>query len=618
MQIQKFINTIADIYTKDQINASFTQAFLTVNNIQSNNLSLLLNNFLINSVPKLVKEIITDISLDIKLLENIFELNISEDEKKSNGVVFTPTYITEYITQNTLEYSNTFSSIIDPSCGCGAFLITATTYMMKKHNLPAVDVISKNIYGIDISKENIFLSKILLSIFILLNGESLKEVKFNLKCANSLSDNWIDLFNTKTFDYIIGNPPYVNTHDLSLETISMLKKKYLTTQKGSFNIFYAFIECSMNYLSKEGELGFIIPNNYLTISAAEPFRKYLKDNKFIHKIIDFGENMVFSPVRTYNSLLFLNNNNNESIEYATLTKCSNIKSTLYTTEFNIIEVNRLNDASWHLLPAIDLDNIMKIESIGTPIKDYIHVGIATLKDQVYILDGYDSELNLYYKFSNNRKYYIEPKMTTSLYKVSNIKTVNKLQDACQAIIFPYIINKNDSKSNKNTYSAISEEKLSKLYPLCYEYLLSQQDILSSRDKGKINITPWFAYGRSQGLSLRGKKLLFPTFSYSPKFMLENSKDALFCNGYAILESENTDIRLIQKIINSKIMDYYVSNTSYVIEGNYKCYQKKYIQNFSIPNFTIEEKKQLLSYSNSSLDDFLIQKYNLNINQNNNC
>ena len=61
-----------------------------------------------------------------------------------------------------------------------------------------------------------------------------------------------------------------------------MKKNYKTTQRGIFNIFYAFIEQSMNFLSKKGMLGFIIPNNYLTITAAEDFRKYLVENTFSH------------------------------------------------------------------------------------------------------------------------------------------------------------------------------------------------------------------------------------------------------------------------------------------------------------------------------------------------
>lgn len=88
--------------------------------------------------------------------------------------------------------------------------------------------------------------------------------------------------------------------------------------------------------------------------------------------------------------------------------------------------------------------------------------------------------------------------------------------------------------------------------------------------------------------------------------------ALFCNGYAVFENEVVDIRLLCKILNSKIMQYYISNTSYCIEGGYYCYQKKYIEKFSIPKFSEVERKYIDSASKESLDLFLLEKYRLSI------
>ena len=94
-------------------------------------------------------------------------------------------------------------------------------------------------------------------------------------------------------------------------------------------------------------------------------------------------------------------------------------------------------------------------------------------------------------------------------------------------------------------------------------------------------------------------------------MLEESKTTLFCNGYAILESANFDLEILQKILNSVVMDYYVSKTSYAIEGNYKCYQKKYIQQFSVPQFTDDELAYLKCEPDmSSINRFLVKKYDL--------
>ena len=60
------------------------------------------------------------------------------------------------------------------------------------------------------------------------------------------------------------------------------------------------------------------------------------------------------------------------------------------------------------------------------------------------------------------------------------------------------------------------------------------------------------------------------------------------------------------------MQYYVSNTSYAIEGGYYCYQKKYIEKFSFPFLTDEEKNGISGMTDQELDEFLINKYELEL------
>ena len=63
-------------------------------------------------------------------------------------------------------------------------------------------------------------------------------------------------------------------------------------------------------------------------------------------------------------------------------------------------------------------------------------------------------------------------------------------------------------------------------------------------------------------------------------------------------------------MNSTVMQYYVRNTSYAIEGGYYCYQKKYIEKFSLPVFSEEEKKRMMELDGEELDGFLVEKYGL--------
>ncbi len=612
------LKQIPSKYSNLQIEASLIWAFLHQQQLECVNYPTFLDNILRYTVPEVCKIIacVSDGNLSLKLIENVFEALVDDCEKRENGVVFTPSYIVEYILENTLNEQLTGDSIIiDPACGSGAFLVLAAEKLSRKLNKSIGKTISQNIFGIDISEDNVRRTKEILTLLALSNGESVDSICFNIKVADSLQENWCELFGEKTFHFVIGNPPYVNTHDMSRDMASYLKKNYKTTQKGTFNIFYAFIEQSMRFLSSNGVLGFIVPNNYLTITAAEDLRKYLAEHKYLSKIIDFGENMIFAPVRTYNSLLFLKASGSQILTYTTIKKSSNIKNALNSAKFLYMPTDELDSSGWKLLNENERTNIQKIEQCGSPIKPYIRVGIATLRDNVYFVDGFDEKEGMYYKLFNGTRYLIEPGITRSIYKISNIKAESSLVDAKQHIIFPYTeIDQCSLVDTKNsTYQIIPEHILSQRYPHCYQFLCQCRAILDARDKGKRNAVAWYAYGRSQGLGNNRRKLLFPTFSLHPKFMLENSKTTLFCNGYAILESAQFDLEVLQKILNSIVMDYYVSKTSYSIEGNYKCYQKKYIQQFSIPQFTTSEIEYLKSECDvSSIDRFLIKKYNLEL------
>ena len=61
------------------------------------------------------------------------------------------------------------------------------------------------------------------------------------------------------------------------------------------------------------------------------------------------------------------------------------------------------------------------------------------------------------------------------------------------------------------------------------------------------------------------------------------------------------------------MEYYVDKTSVSIEGGYPCYQKNFIEKFSIPRFTEEEIATLRSINEpAKINEFLIAKYQLNL------
>ena len=539
--------------------------------------------------------------IDVETLTYLFEALLDRDAVNENGIVFTPHYIASFICDGVLSNISSWQEdykLIDPGCGCGIFLIAATMLINEKFNIPYKTIIQKNIYGIDIMPENVVRCKRILGALVQKSGDQIDEDTINIINADSLKDDWSELFGVPEFDFIIGNPPYVNTHDMSKETALFLKKTFETTKNGVYNIFYAFVERGMGYLSQTGKLSYIVPNNFLTIKSATDLRNYIQKNRYLCSVLDFADNMVFKPVRTYNCIIVMDKKEKSGFRYCVMGKTNDIPSALKNIIYDEMPFEHLDKAGWKLVDHETYMNLAKIEGQFKPIKDYIRTGIATLRDEVYMV-YYDN--GIFWKEVDGTRYDIEPEIVRTIYKIPELKNCKNLQEVSRHIIFPY-------RQGSNGYELIDEDTMRSKYPNAYAYLKAMKSELDSRDKGKPNAVAWYAYGRTQGLSKFGKKLLFPTFADTPKFLVVDDDDALFCNGYGVFENDYLDLDELLPILNSKIMKYYVSNTSYSIEGGYYCYQKKYIERFSLPWFSEDEKLLLRIGNREKVDMLLEEKY----------
>jgi len=552
----------------------------------------------------------------IKELENYLELIIPVTDRKFNGAFFTPDYIIDFIineVQPQEEHKN-----LDPSCGCGAFLVGLTDYYKRTFNKSIKKIIRENIYGSDILEYNIHRAKLILTIYALQNGEQLSDKDFNLYHQDSLKANW-----EQQFDNIVGNPPYVKFQDLTDENRTYLAKHWTTVEGGTFNLYFAFFELGYKLLKPNGKLGYITPNNYFTSLAGEAIRKYFQDKKCVSRIIDFSHKKVFDA-QTYTALTFLNKQENEAITFDRIKEGYSPEEFLPNANGSPNYLKDLNFKKWRLLKTDEQQNIKTIETIGKPIGKLfdICVGIATLKDEIFFIDGTKTKDGCYLKTTVNGTFEIEKGTVKPVYKISDFKTQEEAELNTRKIIFPYII-------KKGIATAIPENDFKNKFPKCYAYLLTEKENLLARDKGKVNFDPFFVWGRTQGLTRTGKKILNPTFSLHPRFLLVEEHEAFFTNGYGLFfrepeiqglfnepvnpigKLENIDV--VQKILNSCVMDYYVTKTSVAIEGGYPCYQKNFIEKFTIPELTEDEIELIRSLKDTiEIDEFLIAKYQLTI------
>ena len=613
---KKILKEITAKYPIEKVEKHLIQQYITSNSLNADKSSIL--------APYSKSDTIKDFDFNelninsLKELENYLELLIPTSDRKLNGAFFTPNFIVDFIIKEVNPKES--DKCLDPSCGTGVFLIGLAEYYLRKFDKPIKASVKENLFGSDILPYNIKRAKILLSILALENGEYLDENDFNLVNQDSLKGEW-----DKRFDVIVGNPPYVKYQDLSDENREYLLKEWTTIQSGTFNLYFAFFELGYQLLNEKGRLGYITPNNYFTSLAGKNLRAFFASNKCVNRIVDFSHKKVFDA-QTYTAITFLNKNDNDSILYDRIKNEDTPTKFLAKANGSPNSLENLNVKKWRLLKTKEQKNIKIIETIGTPIKELfdICVGIATLKDSVFFVEGTETNGEYFIKSTEEGEFKIEKSVTKSVYKISNFKSQNEIINNTRRIIFPYTI------KSGNSYP-IPEEEFKKRFPECYKYLLTQKKVLDSRDKGKVNFSPFYVWGRTQGLTKRGKKILNPTFSQFPRFLLVEEEDAFFTNGYGIYFNrgrkkpvdlfsdmihplsleENIDV--VQKILNSFVMHYYVSKTSVSIAGGYPCYQKNFIEKLTIPELTQEDILHIRnSEDKNEIDEFLIYKYGLKV------
>lgn len=594
------------LFNLEELEGGLVSYFLYKNKLNTKN--IFLNEIIKKDAEQQVIKHLKDSNEEMNLsdLEKIFELVIDPKDKQINGAVYTPDFIVDYIVANTVKGKGI---VCDPACGSGVFLVGSLKQLSKLTKEPLIKIIEQNLFGVDLLEYSIRRAKILLSLYALLNGEDKQNIKFNLKVGDSLETDWNSIFQNdyagyKKFDYVVGNPPYVRIQDLGETLKKRLSARWKTTGDGNFNLYFTFFELGLHLLSESGSLGYIVPNNYFTSLSGQKLREYLHQKKKITRIVNFNHLKLFQNASTYTCITLMRNNYDEnSFEYCyidTQDKLSNLNS----LEFEKVNYDTLNDKKWRLLGKKDFDNIRKIETIGNPIGKMfkIRVGIATLKDKVFFVNDVDA--NWCNKTLNNKEYRIERSITKKIVKISTVDDEPDIKSNKLRIIFPY-------ENRDGKYQLIPENRLKSEYPLCYEYLVASRDELNTRDKGQMDYPDWYAYGRTQGFNYRGARLYTRTFSDHPNFILDENQDSFFCNGYAVFL--NKHIRAYQKILNSKIMNYYIKKTSVEIEGNYQCYQKNFIEKFSIPKLSEDDIEYVESEKDKNkLDRWLIKKYDLSL------
>ncbi|MFT4760959.1 MAG: adenine-specific DNA-methyltransferase [Paraglaciecola sp.] len=595
-----------------QVNRMIVTLFVEVNNIKVKN-NLLIKELLISKTDAQYLEIANFISsFSFEDLIKAFEIAIPAKDKQTNGAIYTPKSIKEFIISGSLkEVKKPLEEVLgaDISCGCGAFLYSLANEINKKTKQSFQKIIETQLYGLDVNDSSIFRAKILLTLLALSKGEDKKAFQFNLFTANALEFNWQTISTVQDnqgFDLIVGNPPYVRAKNLDLASKSLLKN-WQVTKSGNPDLYIPFFEIGYENLNEQGVLGYITVNSFYRSVNARSLRTYFQTHKIRLKIIDFGHEQVFSNKLTYTCICFLSKVSSKNIYFAkrTLTTLFALKEKNFTK----IPYHTLDDhRGWLLNNSKAIHNIQKIEKCGKPLgKSYvIKNGIATLSNNTYIFRPSEENKSYYFFKKNGESYKVEKGICRDIIKPNILKYEHEIPKIKEKIIYPYT-------DGIAPLSLIKEDKFKRKFPFAYQYLSRFKEQLAKRDKGNGDYAAWYAFGRTQALMDKGLKLLFPYMSKHPFFVFTDQKDLLLYCGYAIFSESQEELLVLKKLLESDVFDYYMQNTSKPYAAGYYSYAKNYVKNFGVCELNPAERKYLLKENEKEkINKFFEKKYDLNL------
>ncbi|MDP2880201.1 MAG: class I SAM-dependent methyltransferase [Azonexus sp.] len=95
---------------------------------------------------------------------------------------------------------------------------------------------------------------------------------------------------SEQFDSIVGNPPYVRFQDVTVNTKKRLKSELFDARS---NLFLFFIEKCIRHLKPGGELVFIVPREFIKLTAAKKLNAWLFAQGSITHFYETGDVRVF-------------------------------------------------------------------------------------------------------------------------------------------------------------------------------------------------------------------------------------------------------------------------------------------------------------------------------------
>ncbi len=190
------------------------------------------------------------------------------------------------------------------------------------------------------------------------------------------------------FDCIIGNPPYIRQEHIK-DIKPLLEKQYQDFYNSTADIYTYFFALSYHLLKEKGFNAFITSNKYARAKYGAKLREWLLKKTTIVSYMELNALKVFESAAVDTSIMsFIKQTPPKESEFKYYEPTPDDKNDLKSARSLTMRQNALSTESFIFANASFLDLRDKMESVGTPLKDWdiqIYRGILTGANEAFII-----------------------------------------------------------------------------------------------------------------------------------------------------------------------------------------------------------------------------------------
>lgn len=485
-------------------------------------------------------------------------------------------------------------------------------------------IINHCLFGVDINPEAVEVAKMSLSLKIIdsympsdfgavgiLGSQILKGVGANVKCGNSLvgsdvlsvcpgisrdaiqlqATNAFDwhtafpaVFEKGGFDYIVGNPPYVEVKNYNVALPFMaayIKRVYGSSRNGKTDLAMPFIEQGVRLLNEQGRLGYIVQKRFFKADYGKGLRRLLTSGHLLNGIYDYEETNLFANRITYVAILVCDRraDMNTHVWYANSAQ----------QDHRLLPCNTFTDTPWNFENAeLTALRLRLSESLGTLGQVcHVKVGVQTLWNDAYqikvnrIADG-----KIYGRSIIDDDVVVEVAACRPLLCNEHFAPLTK-RDYTTYAIFPYTVN------NEGEVTELSISDFKTQYPLVGAYLEKHKSLICEnvetvpeRDSSYNADEYWHLFTRANNHGAVYTKLCVPMTAQYPQASVILDKN-IYCDNANMFfvqlnNIDETHLYALAAIINSTIFNTFARSIANPQQGGYYKFNKQFLDPVPVP------------------------------------